>query len=346
MFFACATSFRCVASMVAAASSAVEASDQLGNHCPICLNWLETNGKVVATNCCHVFHKTCLDKWFDKKNTCPICRTTLWSPYRTLHEAADDGKIDGLKALLAAGIYIEQIDDDGNTPLDIALNRGDIEMANMLMQKGAWCKVKHFFKAILYGHISIVRFVLGRRADIINARDDRKDTPLHLAAARGHYEIVSLLLKKDPDINARNNKQETPLHVAVSCENHQIVSLLLEKGANPNAQNNVGRTPLHLFVPHAAQSIAIAKELLQAKADVNAKDVNGLTPLHVAAISWDIAKINLLLDAGANINARDNNGRTPLDCTSLDYLPNSLHDDIVTLLKQRGAYYSWGCIIS
>ncbi|XP_068663641.1 brassinosteroid-responsive RING protein 1-like [Aristolochia californica] len=48
--------------------------------CAVCLNSLRGRDKVwELRNCCHVFHKRCLDRWLDhdEHKTCPLCRAPL-----------------------------------------------------------------------------------------------------------------------------------------------------------------------------------------------------------------------------------------------------------------------------
>ena len=41
--------------------------------CSICLETIENN-YIILYKCCHKFHKECIDRWLNKKNTCPYCR--------------------------------------------------------------------------------------------------------------------------------------------------------------------------------------------------------------------------------------------------------------------------------
>ena len=47
----------------------------LMTECSICIDTFEENDDVLYTDCCHVFHKTCINKWLTKYNIkCPICK--------------------------------------------------------------------------------------------------------------------------------------------------------------------------------------------------------------------------------------------------------------------------------
>ncbi|WP_342227226.1 ankyrin repeat domain-containing protein [Rickettsiella endosymbiont of Rhagonycha lignosa] len=86
------------------------------------------------------------------------------------------------------------------------------------------------------------------------------------------------------------------------------VSKCLKEGAVVYATDSKGRRPLHL----AYKSVAIAKLLIEHRADPNATDNEGLTPLHNACFYRGIEISKLLIEKGANINVADNKGLTPL----------------------------------
>ena len=102
---------------------------------------------------------------------------------------------------------------------------------------------------------------------------------------------------------------KTPLHLAAILGGPSTVQVLLNAGADVNARDGADQTPLH----NAANS-SIVQVLLAAGADVNARDGNDRTPLHNAA---NLTIIQALLAAGADVNARDTSGNTPL--YSIDY---------------------------
>ena len=40
--------------------------------CPICLENLDSN--IVALPCAHIYHDTCVQRWSQKRRSCPICQ--------------------------------------------------------------------------------------------------------------------------------------------------------------------------------------------------------------------------------------------------------------------------------
>ena len=52
--------------------------DNINNTCSICYQKLENIEDMIVTKCKHVFHKICLNIWFEKKSKCPLCRRFIY----------------------------------------------------------------------------------------------------------------------------------------------------------------------------------------------------------------------------------------------------------------------------
>ncbi|KJE90690.1 ANKRD12 protein [Capsaspora owczarzaki ATCC 30864] len=112
-------------------------------------------------------------------------------------------------------------------------------------------------------------------------------------------------------INGRNERGETPLHVAAIRNNVNAAKRLIQQGAVINATDNAGWTPLHEACNHGR--IAIVRLLLEHHADATAPGLNNDTPLHDAAMNNHIQVAAALMQYGASAYAVNANGATPVD---------------------------------
>jgi cytohesin len=161
--------------------------------------------------------------------------------------------------------------------------------------------------------------------DLINAPDQKGETLLQAAAAKGKLAVVKVLLENGAAVDGLQQPGLTPLHYAAANGHKAAVDLLLSKGAKADAQTETGVTPLHLAARKGYETVA--KALLAAGVPVNAatRDKSsfdtpdlqysigsGQTPLHLAANAGYSGIVELLLAKGAEANTGDGDGRTPL----------------------------------
>ena len=115
-------------------------------------------------------------------------------------------------------------------------------------------------------------------------------------------------------------------------DNPDVILALLDAGANLNARNKYGGTPLH-EAALGAQNPAVLTALVNAGADLNARDNNRGTPLHdAAATTRTPTVIPALAAAGADLNARNDHGNTPLHEAVHNENP-----DVIFALVEAGA---------
>jgi ankyrin repeat protein len=145
-----------------------------------------------------------------------------------------------VKALLQKGADVNAARADGMTALHWAAERGDAELAELLLYAGA--NTKSFTRIGQY-------------------------TPLHLASRGGHLAVAEKLINAGADVSVEtSNSGVQPLHLAASSGNAALVNLLLDKGANVNAyEESSGQTAL-IFA--AAQNrVDVINALLKRGAD-------------------------------------------------------------------------------
>ncbi len=105
----------------------------------------------------------------------------------------------------------------------------------------------------------------------------------------------------------------SPFHAAAGVTRHpEVIALMIEAGADVDARDWNGGTPLHSAAtgnPHPG----VVAALLDAGADPNARDLDEVTPLHMAARSNENPEtVTALVEAGADPDARGPAGLTPL----------------------------------
>lgn len=194
-----------------------------------------------------------------------------------LLNAAEEGKIAAVKALLAHGADIEAVNNKLQTPLVCACERGHVEIILALCEAGAQ----------------------------VNARS--VDVPaLSLAVRSGQLEAVRALLNRDASVNVHADDGMTPVMCAASLPNANIMRLLIEHGADINETNRERKTALLLACENHADNLV--SELLKANADVNLADRQGNTPLMIAAAQGSVSTVRALLASGANAFTTNNAG--------------------------------------
>ena len=152
------------------------------------------------------------------------------------------------------------------------------------------------------GNIEVIREAINAGVYLNEKTEVWMNTPLHIASAEGHREIVELLITKGADVNIKNYYGFTALDEASRYKHIKCVKLLQKYGVQ------------HGSIRKAVEFGAIdaVKEFLKAGENINeglAK--GGLTPLHYAAQHdrKEIAK--LLITKGADLSMSTRDGQTP-----------------------------------
>lgn len=154
--------------------------------------------------------------------------------------------------------------------------------------------------------------VLVEQALIILESSETYDcTSLHVAAKENAIHLARLLIEKGADVNSRDWFSRTPLHIAAEYAEPAMIKLLLANGAEIQAKDHSGASPLHAALTENPDEQILAL-LINAKADLEARDDFGITVL-ATAIRKDLpVAAHYLLEQGANIGASDESGETLL----------------------------------
>lgn len=152
--------------------------------------------------------------------------------------AAWDGHLPRLRAVLDAHPDLPTAyTGDGWTGLHIAAYAGQVEVARLLLTRGADIRAtSRNAMATTAVHCAITGWQAGRRAEIVtflldhgadlDATNAQGNAPLHLAARDGLRETVEVLVRRGANVNIRRNDGATPLRTALK-EGHAAIADLL-----------------------------------------------------------------------------------------------------------------------
>jgi cytohesin len=263
--------------------------------------------------------------------------------------AARDGCYECAEAMIERGADVNMPTTEGATPLMMALDNDNNDVAKLLLDKGANPGVWDWYgRTALY--IAVDRKAGGSNDSVRVPAD-----PRHSARASAMDVIKALLaagVDPNPELRMRRPTRggyagrfsdplldvgSTPLLRATLVNDMEVIRALLEKGASPNV-NAMGVTPFLLAAgvggggqrgAGGAGPIALMDLFMEHGADVNTQvtgtktysmriarspsNNEGMTALHVAAQSGRLDVVRYLLEKGANPNIADGNGRKAID---------------------------------
>eukprot|EP00756_Hemistasia_phaeocysticola_P040934 Hpha_TRINITY_DN16890_c0_g5::TRINITY_DN16890_c0_g5_i1::g.153497::m.153497 len=142
------------------------------------------------------------------------------SQAKTMLRAVASGNKKQVAMWLDQGVSASTTDpsDNNRSALYRAVSSNDIEIATLLLDRGAYC----------------------------DARDGTLSTPLHLAARGANHGMIKLLLERGAEVNVGNTRNVTPLMLSAQVGDLQGAQLLVEKGASLILKDDHGNTALQL----------------------------------------------------------------------------------------------------
>jgi uncharacterized protein len=228
-------------------------------------------------------------------------------------DAAMRGDRDAVRAAVArrADVNLPQV--DGTTALHWAVERDDVEMADVLLRAGARIGVRSregvlpLQLAAINGSAPMIDRLLKAGADPNATLTPAADTALMMAARTGAAGALRVLMEAGADVNAKETWGGTTALMWAVTEGHtEAARILIAGGADVNARSNYvaaangrgfeGRTPVANRAEPKVEEFASG----------------WLTPLLLAAREGDVGLVRVLVDAGADVNAVAGDGKTPL----------------------------------
>jgi ankyrin repeat protein len=279
-----------------------------------------------------------------------------------LHVAASKNATSAIvKALLDSGINVDSQDATGRSPLQVAAEHSCLRAVQVLLQNGAnpnFQNGRRFgegWTALFYAvcpknprndNRTIIRTLMTHGAEI-DMPNFEEQTPLLYAIAQGQIKQAQILFEYGARIEAQNSDGEGVLHFAARSpfSSFDMINWLAENGADVNwVGGKQHETPIFYAIKRISifgkEEIEIAKvqRLLSLGADVNFRNIDGLTPLDFAVCKCSIKLTKILLFRGAHVNSRSLQLKVALHHVfDAGFLSPLEVRDMVSLLIRHGA---------
>lgn len=268
--------------------------------------------------------------------------------FTALYLAASVGHVTIVEKLLDHGADPNGPDEE-NLALYIAIKRQHSGVIDALLKSPSLrldIRNKRGDSPLLFAVSEGNRYAVETLLDSKLNFEDSTETALQRAASIGSSPLVSLILGKYDDLR-RYSKDSGTMHershpLLLGALHKEVVRIFLSSGLVPDVNSirssQTGATVLHQA---ARGSLGSVELLLDAQADVNARDFYDKTPLHYTAAygiySQEAEMATALLDKGAELEAEDAFGRTPLQLLVLEWAPYADITPLMQTLILRGA---------
>ncbi|XP_005581245.3 inversin isoform X5 [Macaca fascicularis] len=260
-----------------------------------------------------------------------------------VHAAAVNGDKGALQRLIAGNSALKDKEDQfGRTPLMYCVLADRLDCADALLKAGADVnKTDHSQRTALHlaaqkGNYRFMKLLLTRRANWMQ-KDLEEMTPLHLTTRHRSPKCLALLLKfmAPGEVDTQDKNKQTALHWSAYYNNPEHVKLLIKHDSNIGIPDVEGKIPLHWAANHkdpsAVHTVRCILDAAPTESLLNWQDYEGRTPLHFAVADGNVTVVDVLTSyESCNITSYDNLFRTPLHWAAL-----LGHAQIVHLLLER-----------
>ena len=155
-----------------------------------------------------------------------------------LINAAKNGNLKEVKALIKKGADVNAINEDYDNPLDIAIFMENVAIVKLLIDNGVDVNIGYYegqtplMYASRKGLLDIAKLLIGAGAQIeIDVEDFSGYTALIWASETGHTDIVKLLIANGADVNYKSSEGRTALNTSLDFDNKEMIKLLKDVGA-------------------------------------------------------------------------------------------------------------------
>ncbi len=225
------------------------------------------------------------------------------------------GDMNTVVLFVNAGMDIDTPNEQGWTPLMVALFEGREEVALFLIKKGADVNFsdrsgyRPVHWAAFKAYTTVIDEIVARGGDV-NGETDYGWTALLQAASLGHVATVECLLRHGARPNARDKEGAAAIHKAASNNHADLTRALIRGGAARDLEGPDKTTALHIAARLGHDDTVEA--LLEVGCSQATKDERGATPLHLAAANNHIVVLEQLISLKPTVSPRDRDGATPL----------------------------------
>lgn len=219
--------------------------------------------------------------------------------------AASNGRLGVVNFLVSHGAEMEAKDRVGNTALAFAILNNHALVVRCLLRANANPQIKINFGVCKIGAIKV-------------------------AAGKGYHQIVKEFINHNA-LSRKHNTGGTPLSLAAAEGHLNVVKTLLTHKVDPDETFGWGDTAL--ITAASKGQLKCVRILLKAGADINLQDNEGLSPLMWAALKGHVKIVEILILAGANLDLRERRN----NLSAIMWAVNKKQPKIIQLLMKAKA---------